>query len=89
MQAKWPRSQAQRGAAEPGRASRDLGQDAALRLDRHPPVSIAVAGGFLAWVFSGYYVLQAGEGGLSMCFSFASSRVQSFIRDTLSEEARS
>lgn len=79
----------QRGTAELDLGSRDLGQDAAVRLDRHPPVSIAVAGSFLAWVSSGPYVLQSWEGGLSMCFSFASSRVQSFIRDTLSGEVRS
>lgn len=90
VKAKWSRSQAQRGAAaEPGRGSRVLCQNAALRLDRYPPVSIAVAGSFLAWVSSGPYVLQSGEGGLSMCFFFASSRVQSFIRDTLREEAGS
>lgn len=68
MQAKWPRSQAQRGAAEPDRGLRALDQDATLRLDRHPPVSIAVAGSFLAWFSSGPYVLQSEEGGLSIYF---------------------
>lgn len=68
VQAKWTRSQSQQGAAESGCGSRALDQDAALRLDRHPPVSISVAGTFLAWVSSGPYVLQSGEGGLSMYF---------------------
>lgn len=44
-------------------------QDAALRLDHHPPVSIAVPRSFLARGSSGPCVLQAHEGGLPMYFS--------------------
>lgn len=83
VQAKWTCSQSQQGAAESGCGSRALDQDAALRLDHHPPVSISVAGDLPGLGL--FWSLRAPiRGGWAFhVLSFASSLVQSFIHDTL------